>query len=67
MTTLDMSNDKIYSEAKEIADSVYKTPCEAKQLLIIDEYKQIKQKAIEGQIEAERKAKEYIESNKLDT
>lgn len=67
MITLDMSNDKIYSEAKEIADSVYKTPCEAKQLLIIDEYKKIKQEAIEDQIKAEREARENIESNKDDT
>lgn len=67
MIVQDMSNDKIYAEAKEHADEVYKYPCEAKQLLIVDEYKHIKQEAIEDQIEAERKAKEYIEINKLDT
>ena len=67
MIVQQMDNFKIYAEAKEKADKVYSHPCEAKQLLIVDEYKRIKREAIEDQIEAEKKAKEYIEINKLDT
>lgn len=71
MIVLDMSNDKIYAEAKEHADEKYATleeqTSEARKVFIRDEYKRIKQEAIEDQIEAERKAKEYIEINKLDT
>lgn len=71
MIVLDMSNDYIYSEAKEHADEKYNTleeqTSEARKVFIRDEYKRIKQEAIEDQIEAERKAKEYIESNKDST
>lgn len=72
MIVQDMSNDKIYAEAKEHADEVYKYPCEAKQLLIVDEYKHIKHDAIMQQIEDEKAAikaiqRENIQSNKLDT
>lgn len=71
MIVLDMSNDYIYSEAKEHADEKYKTleeqTSEARKVFIRDEYKRIKHDAIIDQIEAERKAKEYIEINKLDT
>lgn len=71
MIVLDMSNDYIYSEAKEIADEKYKTleeqTSEARKVFIRDEYKRIKHDAIIDQIEAEKKAKEYIEINKLDT
>jgi hypothetical protein len=71
MIVQDMSNDWIYSEAKEIADERYKTleeqTSEARKVFIRDEYKRIKHDAIIDQIEAEKKAKEYIEINKLDT
>ena len=71
MIVLDMSNDYIYSEAKERADEKYKTleeqTSEARKVFIRDEYKRIKHDAIIDQIEAEKKAKEYIEINKLDT
>lgn len=71
MIVLDMSNDYIYAEAKEIADEKYATleeqTSEARKVFIREEYKRIKQEAIEDQIEAEKKAKEYIEINKLNT
>lgn len=71
MIVLDMSNDYIYSEAKERADEKYATleeqTSEARKVFIRDEYKRIKHDAIIDQIEAERKAKEYIESNKDST
>lgn len=64
MIVQDMSNFKIYAEAKEKADEVYKYPCEAKQLLIVDEYKHIKHDAIMEQIKAEKEALNKIFSNK---
>ena len=71
MIVLDMSNDYIYSEAKKHADEKYKTleeqTSEERKIFIREEYKRIKHDAIIDQIEAERKAKEYIEINKLDT
>ena len=71
MIVLDMSNDYIYAEAKEHADEKYKTleeqTSEARKIFIREEYKRIKHDAIIDQIEAEREAKEYIESNKVDT
>ena len=71
MIVLDMSNDYIYAEAKEIADEKYKTleeqTSEERKVFIREEYKRIKHDAIIDQIEAEKEAREYIEINKLDT
>lgn len=71
MIVLDMSNDYIYAEAKENADEKYNTlegqTSEARKVFIREEYKRIKHDAIIDQIEAEKTAKEYIESNKDNT
>lgn len=71
MTILDMSNDKIYSEAKESADEIYKTleeqTSEERKRYIIEEYKRIKHDAIIESIESDKEAREYIEINKDNT